>query len=58
MATKDVRPSTSWIEKPWLMPTVDAVLAFAAFGIAYFVRYELQLIAPVLAAVSSLINKT
>jgi len=48
MATKDVRPSTSWIEKPWLMPTVDAVLAFAAFGIAYFVRYELQLIAPVL----------
>ncbi|MBK9748482.1 MAG: sugar transferase [Chloroflexi bacterium] len=48
MATKDVRPTTSWLEKPWLMPTVDALLAFAAFGIAYFVRYELQLIAPVL----------
>lgn len=30
------------------MPLVDALLAFAAFGIAYFVRYELQIIAPVL----------
>jgi exopolysaccharide biosynthesis polyprenyl glycosylphosphotransferase len=44
MATKDARLKTSWIERPWLMPLVDALLVFAAFGIAYFVRYELQLI--------------
>lgn len=48
MATKDARPSIPWIERPWLMPLVDALLAFAAFGLAYFVRYELQLIRAVL----------
>ena len=29
------------------MPAVDALLAFAAFGLAYVVRYELQLLLPV-----------
>jgi len=35
-------------EARWLMPLVDAVLAFAAFGLAYYVRYNLQIIEPVL----------
>ncbi len=48
MATKDVRLKHSWIEHPWLMPLVDVILAFAAFGIAYFARYELQLIRAVM----------
>ncbi len=35
-------------EPLWLMPLVDILLAFVAFGLAYFVRYELQLIRPLL----------
>jgi exopolysaccharide biosynthesis polyprenyl glycosylphosphotransferase len=31
------------LESPWLMPAVDTLLAFTAFGLAYVVRYELQL---------------
>jgi exopolysaccharide biosynthesis polyprenyl glycosylphosphotransferase len=34
-------------EPPWLMPVIDAALAFAAFMIAYVVRYQLQIILPV-----------
>ena len=36
------------IEPRWLFPLIDAVLAFILFGIAYVVRYELQIIRPVL----------
>lgn len=39
------RPS---IEPKWLMPTADAVLALLAFIFAYLLRYDLQLIRPVL----------
>lgn len=35
------------LESPWLMPAVDALLAFAAYGLAYFIRYRLQLLSPV-----------
>ncbi|MBE2269569.1 MAG: sugar transferase [Anaerolinea sp.] len=48
MATKDVRPKTSWIESPWLMPLVDILLALTAFALAYLVRYHLQILRPVL----------
>ena len=36
------------IEPRWLFPLLDAVLAFLAFGLAYVLRYELQIIRPVL----------
>ena len=36
------------IEPRWLFPLIDAVLAFILFGIAYVLRYELQIIRPVL----------
>jgi len=39
------RPS---IEPKWLMPTVDVCLALLAFIFAYILRYDLQLIRPVL----------
>ena len=35
------------LEPRWFLPAVDAVLAFLAFGAAYFLRYELQIIRPV-----------
>jgi len=38
---------TKSLEAPWLMPMIDVALAFAAFGLAYFVRYELQILRPV-----------
>jgi exopolysaccharide biosynthesis polyprenyl glycosylphosphotransferase len=34
------------IEPRWLMPVVDSVLVFLAFGIAYLLRYELQIFRP------------
>lgn len=36
------------IEPRWLFPAVDAFLAFLLFGVAYILRYELQIIRPVL----------
>ena len=36
------------IEPRWLFPIMDGVLAFLIFGIAYVLRYELQIIRPVL----------
>lgn len=36
------------IEPRWLFPVIDAVLAFLVFGLAYVLRYELQIIRPVL----------
>lgn len=34
------------VEPRWLLPAVDAVLAFLVFGLAYVLRYELQIIRP------------
>ena len=34
------------IEPRWLFPLIDAALAFVAFGLAYVLRYELQIILP------------
>lgn len=36
------------VEPWWVMPLLDLVLALLAFGIAYFMRYELQIIRPIL----------
>ncbi len=36
------------IEPRWLFPAIDVVLAFLIFGIAYVLRYELQIIRPLL----------
>lgn len=36
------------IEPRWLFPLIDIIAAFALFGLAYLLRYELQLIRPVL----------
>jgi|FLYN01.1.fsa_nt_gi exopolysaccharide biosynthesis polyprenyl glycosylphosphotransferase len=33
--------------RKWLLPLLDTLLIFAAFGIAYFIRYELQILLPV-----------
>jgi exopolysaccharide biosynthesis polyprenyl glycosylphosphotransferase len=35
------------LDSRWLLPLVDAMLAFAAYGLAYYVRYELQFLRPV-----------
>jgi exopolysaccharide biosynthesis polyprenyl glycosylphosphotransferase len=35
-------------EPRWLMPLVDVFLVFLAFGLAYLLRYDLQVIRPVL----------
>jgi exopolysaccharide biosynthesis polyprenyl glycosylphosphotransferase len=34
-------------ELSWLMPALDVTLAFGAYVLAYFLRYELQIISPV-----------
>jgi exopolysaccharide biosynthesis polyprenyl glycosylphosphotransferase len=44
MITQKIIPSR---ETKWLMPVVDILLALAAFMLAYYVRYSLQLIRPV-----------
>ena len=36
------------IEPRWLFPLIDGALAFIAFGLAYVLRYELQIIRPIL----------
>ena len=36
------------IEPRWFFPLLDAMLAFLAFAIAYVLRYELQVIRPIL----------
>src|SRR5215207_7821902 len=41
------RKRREWKEPVWLMPLLDIALAFLAFGLAYVVRYELQIIRPV-----------
>src|SRR5690242_12834286 len=42
--TTSTRPS---IEPKWLMPLVDVLLASLAFLLAYFIRYQLQILRPV-----------
>ena len=41
------RARRGWKEPQWLMPLVDVLLTLAAFGLAYFVRYNLQILRPV-----------
>jgi exopolysaccharide biosynthesis polyprenyl glycosylphosphotransferase len=44
-----IPPTTIRAPEPWwLMPVIDLALALAAFGLAYFVRYELQVLRPLL----------
>jgi exopolysaccharide biosynthesis polyprenyl glycosylphosphotransferase len=43
----DKTPVLPSSEPRWLMPVVDIVLAFAAWLLAYWVRYSLQIIRPV-----------
>ncbi|HLU11693.1 MAG TPA: sugar transferase [Oceanobacillus sp.] len=46
--TKDTSISRDRVlESPWLMPVIDAALAFFAFGLAYIIRYQLQILRPV-----------
>jgi exopolysaccharide biosynthesis polyprenyl glycosylphosphotransferase len=47
MTDNYVRLRQRMLGSPWLMPIIDAVLAFAAFGLAYFIRYQLQILRPV-----------
>jgi hypothetical protein len=35
------------IEPRWLMPVVDIVFVFLAFGIGFLLRYELQIFRPI-----------
>ncbi|HYO87352.1 MAG TPA: sugar transferase [Candidatus Limnocylindrales bacterium] len=35
------------LESPWLLPTVDVILALLSWVFAYFVRYQIQLLRPV-----------
>ena len=41
------RTRREWKEPQWLMPLMDALLALAAFGLAYVARYNLQILRPV-----------
>jgi len=48
-----MNPTQAFSERPtleprWLFPVIDVVLAFLIFGIAYVLRYELQIIRPLL----------
>ena len=38
------RSRREWKEPQWLMPLIDALLALAAFGLAYVARYNLQIL--------------
>ncbi|MDX1993895.1 MAG: sugar transferase [bacterium] len=42
------RPAPRPPERPWVMPLADAALAFLAFALAYYVRYELEILRPLL----------
>lgn len=46
----NVKKPDTVLDAKWLMPLVDAILVFAAFGLAYYVRYELQILRPVFEA--------
>ncbi len=45
--TAQARTRREWKEPQWLMPFVDILLVFAAFGLAYTIRYDLQILRPV-----------
>lgn len=44
------------VEPGWLMPLVDIVLVIGAFWLAYFVRYDLQILRPIQEVNSSSFN--
>ena len=45
--TVQARTRRHWKEPQWLMPLIDILLVFAAFGLAYVIRYDLQILRPV-----------
>jgi exopolysaccharide biosynthesis polyprenyl glycosylphosphotransferase len=47
MAHRGKSRREAWIDAPWLMPAVDALLALLAFALAYVIRYDLQILRPV-----------
>lgn len=48
MGTPQTLSERPTIEPRWLFPVIDVVLAFFVFGLAYILRYEWQIIRPVL----------
>ena len=48
MSTSQTLPEENAVEPRWLFPVVDVVLAFLAFALGYILRYDLQIIRPVL----------
>lgn len=48
MNTNQALSERPTIEPRWLFPVIDVVAAFLLFGLAYLLRYELQIIRPVL----------
>lgn len=48
MNTNQALSERPTIEPRWLFPVIDAALAFLVFGLAYLLRYELQIIRPAL----------
>jgi exopolysaccharide biosynthesis polyprenyl glycosylphosphotransferase len=48
MTTNQTLSERPTIEPRWLFPVIDGVLAFLVFGLAYVLRYEWQIIRPVL----------
>ncbi|QPC84452.1 sugar transferase [Phototrophicus methaneseepsis] len=48
MSTNTTTPESKRIEPRWLFPLIDAILVVISFALAYLLRYELQLIRPVL----------
>ncbi len=47
-ASAQAKQRRNFKEPVWLMPLVDILLGFFAFGLAYYARYELHLIVPLL----------
>jgi exopolysaccharide biosynthesis polyprenyl glycosylphosphotransferase len=48
MNLNDTHPTRPLFPEPkWFFPIVDIVLALTAFGLAYFIRYRLQILLPV-----------
>ncbi|MCB9461282.1 MAG: sugar transferase [Anaerolineaceae bacterium] len=48
MSASPTLPEINKVEPRWLFPVLDAILAFLAFVLGYILRYELQIIRPVL----------
>src|SRR5579862_6662474 len=41
-----IRARSNWKEPQWLMPLIDIGLAMVAFGLAFVLRYDFQLLRP------------